>query len=297
MMDMMIFRRVSVLTALSVAVLAAGPAGAQKPRIAVLAFENNTTFTFLGDRLGLAAADELTTQLVKSGEFSVVERRQIEAVLAEQRAGMSGVIDPATAAKVGKILGAQVVVVGSITKFSMDTKSGGFGVVSASYTEAESSVDARLVNTTTSEILAVAEGTGSKRFGGAAYKDINLERNFDAGVTQEALRPAIEKVVEAIREQKSALAALAATAVFGQVVGARGDDYYVDRGENTGVQVGQRFDVVRVVDTITDASGNVLDEVTEKVGVIEVTRVLTQSAICKLVEGEAKEGDRVRPSG
>jgi curli biogenesis system outer membrane secretion channel CsgG len=275
--------------------LAASPVLAQKPRVAVLAFENNTTYSFLGDRLGLAASDEMTTQLVKSNAFTVIERRAIDAVIAEQKLGMSGLVDAATAVRIGKLLGAQAVIIGSITKFSMDTKSGGIGRISASYTEAESELDARLIDTTTGEIKVVAEGSGTKRFGGAQYKDINLERNFDAGVAQEALRPAVEKAVLEIVKQKETLAAAAAMATFGQIVGVRGEDFYLDRGQNAGVQPGQRYEVVRVVDKITDAAGNVLDEVTEKVGVIEITRVLTQSAIAKVVEGEAKQGDKVKP--
>ncbi len=64
-------------------------------------------------------------------------------------------------------------------------------------------------------------------------------------------------------------------------------------GENFGVQVGQRFEVVRVVDEIRDANGTVLDRITDRVGVLEVTRVLSQSAICSVVEGEASEGDTI----
>ncbi len=33
------------------------------------------------------------------------------------------------------------------------------------------------------------------------------------------------------------------------------------------------------------------------VGVIEVTRVLSQSAVSKIVEGEAEEGDTLKPAG
>ena len=59
------------------------------------------------------------------------------------------------------------------------------------------------------------------------------------------------------------------------------------------MQVGQRFEVVRVVDEIRDANDTVLDRITDTVGVLEVTRVLSQSAICTVVEGEAAEGDTV----
>jgi curli biogenesis system outer membrane secretion channel CsgG len=267
-----------------------------KLRIAVLAFENNTTSHIFGDKLGEAASDELTTQLVKAGEFSVIERQQIQAILAEQTLGMSGAIDAATAAKVGKLLGAQLVVVGSITQFSVDQKSAGIGRlgVSASVAQAESKIDARLVNVTTGEILVAVEGDGKKTIGGGQYKDVNLQRDFNAGFAQEALRPAVEKTVQRILEQKEQLAAVGPAAPTMSVVGVREGQIYIDRGANAGLKVGQKLTVMRVVDTIKDGRGNVLDEVTEKVGVLEVTRVLSQSAICKVVEGSGvKEGDRV----
>lgn len=285
------------LVTAAAAALCTGPglSAQARPRVAVLAFENNTTLSFFADRLGLAAADELTTQLVRTGEFTVIERQQIDAVLAEQQLGMSGVVDPATAARIGELLGAQAVIIGSITQFSLESRSVGISRFAATITEAESKLDARVVSTTTGEIIAVAEGSGNKRFGGAAYEDFNFERDMNAGVAQEALRPAVENAVEQILEQKARLEELPGPAALGQVVGSRDGDIYIDRGQNAGVEVGQQFDVVRVVDRIIDANGNVLDEVTEAVGVLEVTRVLSQSAICRIVEGEASEGDRVRP--
>lgn len=287
----------SVLIA-AVAVLTAAPAFAQaRPRIAVLSMENATTNRIFGDQLGGAASDELTTQLVKADAFSVIERSRIDAVLDEIRAGQSGAIDAATAARAGQILGVQYVLLGSITQFSIDEKSGGIGRIglSASYAEAESKLDVRVVNTTTAEIVSVAEGGGKKRLGGVAYKDLRLDRDFDAGIAQEALRPAVENAVRQLVGAAAALAAAAPAAPLAQVVGVNEGSFYIDSGEDGGVQVGQKFDVVRVIDTIRDASGNVLDEVTETVGVLEVTRVLSQSSIAKLVEGEALEGDRVKP--
>jgi curli biogenesis system outer membrane secretion channel CsgG len=264
-----------------------------KPRIAVFGFENNTTSRIWGDRLGEAAADELITQLVKTGEFTVLERAQIEKILAEAHAGQSGAIDPATAASIGKILGAQLAVLGSITQFSVDQRSGGIGRLSASYAEAESMLDVRVVNVNTGEILAVSEGQGKKRFGGAAFKDVNLQRDFDEGLAQEALRPAVETAIAGLVSQKDKLAAAGPAAPSMLVVGAREGSIYIDRGENGGLTVGQKLDVMRVVEVIRDGSGNVLDEVTDKVGTLEVTRVLSQSAICKVLDGDAKEGDKV----
>ena len=40
----------------------------------------------------------------------------------------------------------------------------------------------------------------------------------------------------------------------------------------------------RVIDEIVNAAGDVLDQITDVVGVIEVTRVLSQSSVCTIVE-------------
>lgn len=285
----------TVLAALALSIAHGAPVEAQqKVRIAVMDFANNSGWTYWGEQLGSAAADELVTQLVKSGEFSVIERERLQAILAEQQLGMSGAVTPSTAARIGELLGVQAILTGSITQFSIDRKSGGIGPVSANYTEAESRLDVRVVDTTTGEILLVAEGDGKKRLGGFAVEDVNFEQSFDRGVAQEALRPAVEKAVDRVLDAKTELESLEAPAARGNVVGANEGSYYVDRGENFGIEVGQRFDVYRVVDEIRDASGTLLDTVTEKVGVLEVTRVLSQSSICSLVEGEAAEGDEVR---
>lgn len=266
-----------------------------RPRIAVLGFSNNSTFTYWGDNLGAAAADELTTQLVRSGAFTVVERSQVNAILDEQHFGLSGAVDASTAAEIGKILGVQLVLMGSVTQFSVDRKSGGLGSLRVTYTEAESRMDVRLVSTTTAEILVVAEGQGKKRMGGVGWENFDFEREFDAGLAQEALRPAVEGAVEEIVEQADRFADLAPVAVPGEVVGSPEEGVvYIDKGAGDGIEVGQRFDVFRVVDEIRDSAGNVLDQVTEKVGVIEVTRVLSQSSVCSVVEGSAQEGDKIR---
>jgi len=57
--------------------------GLAQPRVAVMNFENNSTWRYWGDNLGAAAADELVTQLLKTGSYRMIERSQLAAVLAE----------------------------------------------------------------------------------------------------------------------------------------------------------------------------------------------------------------------
>lgn len=52
--------------------------------------------------------------------------------------------------------------------------------------------------------------------------------------------------------------------------------------------------MTRVVDEIKDANGQVLDRVIDRVGTLEVTQVLSQSAIAKVIDGEAAVNDTVK---
>ena len=269
----------------------------EKVRIAVMNFENNSQWHWWGDRLGEAAADELVTQLFKTGKYSVVERSQINAVLAEQDFGQSGRVNPSQAADIGRILGVQVILTGSITKFALDEKGGGFGRVGVRYSEAETNLDVRLINVNTAEILFADESEGTVRLGGIRVGGISAYQDFDAGVAAESLRPAVEKMAVKLAAQADSLASIQPPPTPAQIVGTRDGSFYIDKGENFGITVGQRYEVMRVVDQIKDASGNVLDEITDRVGVLEVTQVLGQSSICKVVEGEAAEGDKLVPIG
>ena len=291
------FGRAVTVMAMAAAIVSAVPGTAlaqARVRVAVMNFENNSAWTWWGDNLGRAAADELATQLVQSGKYTVIERAQLAAILQEQNLGASGAVTPATAAKVGKLLGAQLILTGSITAFSIKRTSVALRGIGGTYSNAESKVDARLVNTDTGEVMVVAVGQGNKRMGGGYFKGVGGEQTFDQGAAQEALRPAVEQVVLKLTDQSGSLQSMTPAAPEGQIVSTRAGLYYINRGQNAGVSVGQKFNVHHVVDEIKDADGRLLDKVVEQTGVLEVTQVLSQSAVCKLVSGTAAVNDAVK---
>ena len=298
-------RRVETLVVMALMLIAGWPVSAaaeeaaqseNRVRVAVMNFENNSSWHYWGDNLGYAAADELVTQLFGTGQFSLVERSQLEAVLAEQDLGQSGLVNPAQAAEIGRLLGVQLILTGSITRFSIDTKGGGFGGFGVEYSEAESNLDIRLIDTNTAEIMFADDGESKIRLGGFNIKGLNFRQDFDAGLAQEALRPAVEDVVQKIVDHADAFSSIQAPVTPAQIVGSgENGAFYLDKGENYGVVVGQRYEVHRVIDEIRDSGGNLLDTITDTVGVLEVTRVLGQSSICTVVEGEAAEGDTLEP--
>ena len=129
------------------------------------------------------------------------------------------------------------------------------------------------------------------------HADLDFQSTYDQGVAQAALRPAVSEVVKQILQAQPKLAKMPGGAPTASIVGGQGGSVYIDRGQNFGVTAGQRFDVYRVTDVIKDTNGKVLDNVTSKVGVIEVTRVLSKAAICKIVSGQAAKGDKAKPEG
>src|SRR6266542_41251 len=80
----------------------------------------------------------LISELSANPAARVVEREEIQKLLEEQNLGASGRVDPQTAAKVGRLVGARYVVLGTFIDFYGDFR-----------------VDARLVNVETSEIVKV----------------------------------------------------------------------------------------------------------------------------------------------
>ena len=110
--------RMSIGTLAAVAALAAGPtfAAAQSnaPVVAVLYFDNNS---FGKDRadydgLGKGIADLLITDMAGNPAMRVVERDRLQSILQEQGLVRSKSIDPQTAVKLGKLLGAAYLVTG-----------------------------------------------------------------------------------------------------------------------------------------------------------------------------------------
>lgn len=100
--------------AVTLAAPAIAHAQAAKPVIAVLYFDNNSIGPNHGDfdGLGKGIADMLITDMASNTNVRVVEREQIQSLLTEQQLTKAGTIDPNTAIKLGKIIGAQYMITG-----------------------------------------------------------------------------------------------------------------------------------------------------------------------------------------
>src|SRR3990170_6174560 len=188
-----------------------------KKRIAVLEFAEKSGNQHSGwHDVGRGMSDSLVTALVKTNRFIVIEREQINKIMAEQSFGMSGAVNPDTAAKIGRIIGVGVIVTGGVTEFGVKESKmgvGGLGRVlpfggggKIERNTARVALDVRFIDTTTGQILLAEMAEGEESSHGV---DVDLsivpsvdfgKEGFDETVIGKATRKTVEKVVEKIKE-------------------------------------------------------------------------------------------------
>jgi curli biogenesis system outer membrane secretion channel CsgG len=175
--------RARAALAAGVMALVAGSAWAQAAKaekipVAVKDFDYGTIgYHWWGDYdIGKGMADQVVEELINSGAFRVSERKNLDTVLAEQDFAHSDRADPSAAkkSKMGKVKGVRYIIAGSITKFGGEEKNyggagfgtskiGGLGFKKA---KTEVSLTARLIDTSTGEVIVSATGNGVSKKGG-----------------------------------------------------------------------------------------------------------------------------------
>lgn len=96
-------------------------------------------------QFGKYVAEELTTRLFTTRRFNIIERQLLNQLLAEQNLGQSGLIDVNSAAQIGKMLGVDAIVTGTITDLGNNIR-----------------INARLIETVSASVFAVASVTIEK---------------------------------------------------------------------------------------------------------------------------------------
>jgi curli biogenesis system outer membrane secretion channel CsgG len=311
-----------------VCVLAPASMAQQKKRVAVLNFDYGTVQSSVAaifgsnQDVGKGISDLLVQKLVQDGTYSVIERTALDKVLGEQNFANSDRADSITAAKIGKILGVDAVIMGTITQFGRDDKNTsvgggvlgnygskyGIGGIGKHNSKAVVGISARLVDTTTAEILVAVTGTGqSKRSGtsligagggggnaaGGGY-DMSSS-NFADTILGEAVHQAVDSMATQLDEKAAALPTRKIE-ITGLVADVTGNVLVLNVGSKDGVKVGDTLDISRPIKTVKDPNtGKVLRTITGKMGTATVTEVDEQSATANYSgTAPAKVGDAVK---
>lgn len=288
----------------------------RKKRIAILDFDYGTVHSsvralFGADvDVGRGISDLLVKHLVRDGTYSIIERKALDTILAEQNFSNSNRANPSSAAQIGKLLGVDAIIVGSITQFGGETDDkkvggagggwGGFGVggVRLKKTKAIVTIDARMVDIDTAEILAVADGHGESQRsstsllgGGFSQSGFGVgavdfsKSEFQETILGEAVKAAVDDMTTDVLAANDKLH-VRTIAVNGLVAFVDGGTVVLNVGAKDGLKVGDTLSIERVTQEIKDpATGNVLRRMSQQIGQVQVTELDDVSAVCRILSG------------
>jgi len=156
--------------------------------------------------LGSGVADIFIAEAYESQQFRITERAEIDKVLYEQDLARSGRVNPATAAAVGRIEGAELLVLGSVSEFGVQTTGGGGKVLgifggAAETVTARVAVEIRFVDTNTAEIMSIGRGVAAVSQSNVSVDIANVMTNIRVGrtgttIVDHAVRNAIRSAIE-----------------------------------------------------------------------------------------------------
>jgi curli biogenesis system outer membrane secretion channel CsgG len=272
-------------------VLLAGIAYAKKPRLAIIDFQYKAGSAQGSWVVGEGMADMLATALFKSGKFDVMERSKLQSVLEEQKLQMSGITTPESAVKVGKILGLQYIVIGSVNQFGQKAEqTKAFGVAVNNVT-ARVATDTRIVNVETGRIEGAENGVGEETSTGVSIENADLlptdvawgSTGFDETTIGKATKKCIDDLVNQFTKTFGNMP------LEGKIIKVNPDSVYVNLGKDSGVVIGQIFDIMEKGEELIDPdSGESLGSEDKKVGSIKVTEIKDKYCIASIVEGNGK---------
>ena len=279
-----------------------------KKRIAVAKFDAVGAYAsnFAGLDIGGGVAAQLTTALVGSGRFVVVERAALNEIKIEQQLGAQRLAPQGTATQVSTLIDAQMLIVGSVTEFEQEAKGGGLNIglsgpfaglgLGGKGIEGHVGMDIRLVDTTTGQVL-----TSKRVEARVPSSDVSLKITTFQGVEfggnafnktplGQATRGAIEEAVALI------VGEMETVPWSGRIADILGDQILVNAGRDMNLQPGTILVASRVVKEVTDpATGASLGVIEAPLGEIKIKQVQEKFSMACLMTGTIpKRGDILR---
>ena len=245
--------------------------------------------------------EALTTTLVATGKFVVLERLALNQVQQEQDLGASGRVNAETSAEKGKLIGAQVLITGDITQFAYQRSSigGKFSNIvkgldaGVERVSASVSIDLRLIDAVTGEVIASIKGDGSSAQQGLTTHLTKDEKKYDGSIALstplgKASREAIQKSVAAIIENSPKLKWSA------RVIDVRDGVVYVNAGSALGMAKGTSLEVFDPQPTLIDPeTGRNLGAPEKLIGEVVIDVVEPQFSTATVVSGSGFKRNQI----
>ncbi|MDR1873866.1 MAG: hypothetical protein LBQ90_02470, partial [Synergistaceae bacterium] len=282
--------KVSFVAALLYCFVAVGTAGAADyVTLGVVRFTSKTPG--VSDQQAEIITDVFTRVLANSKSIAVIERERLDVIGKEHKLNLSGLVDTSLAVKVGRLAGCQYMLLGSVTELNQ-TVSGvrvplGGRSSALGTNEATATIDMRIVNVTTSElVLALSESGKSSQSG----FEINLPgwgfgQGQFGGLEQRAIVAAVSRLGHRIREELGG--------EYSYVLNSRGRNIQINLGLTSGVKVGDTYLVYSEGEKIFDIDGTFIEREKLNVAVLKVIDVQSGYSLCN-VAAEGGKADLIR---
>lgn len=294
---------------------------AERPSLAIVAFDDGSIKreTWWGTNwdVGSGLSDMLTTILLDKNRFRLLERSLLDKALAEQDLSSSARVDPKTAVKAGKIIGADYLIMGKVTQFSWNTNGGaglthlgGIFGLGVSTTKAQVAVDVRIVDAETAEILGSYSGKGEESkskvaighsgFGVIAIGSTDFLGTALGDATKRAITEWADNFCRAIDEKKLVLTPKHKAPVRpdGVALNVQGSLVVANIGSAKGYAIGDVVEIRRKTKELKDPdTGEILRVLSDLIGAGTITKIDEKTADISISSTETgktpAEGDMV----
>ena len=236
-------------------------------RIAVLNFDNPNVgpdppsglFGADAGAVGPGVSARLIQELLHGGKYTIVDRSALADLLAEQSKADRDALDPyAMAARVGRLLGLDAIIVGAVTRYGVDdgSKSGGVSLsgIRSRKSRAFVELSANVFNITSAEVLAAftakgeSAGLGEITVIGARGPAKNsmqmLSGDFLETLFPEATSNAVDQLASQLDQFADKIPRLH-VAIDGLVAEVAGNTLTLNLGKRSGLKIGDRIEILR----------------------------------------------------
>ena len=271
------------------------PLKGPKKSVAVTRFQDESRFSEEWD-IGEAIADLLTTALVQTNRFVVVERERIKTLLHERDMAASGRRTKVEFIGGERLVPAQIGISGTVVEFSPEKKEG--GVLSEGGTVSEAvhvALRLRIRDTLTDMVLF--EETVERKASYTGVQGDYTDETFGIGGERFPETPLGKATLETIAEAAYRIALdLDKVPWRGSVILAEGGKVYINCGKREGITPGQKLVVNSRGEELTDPeTGELLGVEETRAGTISVVQVNEKYSVAKIEQGEDfKRGDVLR---
>ena len=279
-----------------------------KPRVAIYSFfATGKMASFEGYNVGDGLAAQLATELTRTECFVVLDRTGLSNLLREQELGLAGVVSPETAPAAGRLVGAEVIIKGTITEFDPNKRGGGLTLGMAlpntplgvrlgrNGSKAHVGLDISIIDASNGQTMFSHRVVADSKTGGWTigldYKRASLGGDRFAksplGVaSRNALGQAVLKIADDLSQNVERRFQIASTDA---------NEVYLNANRASGIREGDTMKVSTVVRKLVDpATGMLLDTIEREVGSVRVVEVTERYARAELIQGERiRRGDFV----